>query len=124
MFKKFAGGGNPLLRNSLQNESASTLSVAQEGTMTTQGAINKTLILFGILLITAIYNYLSLIHIYTPIIVFINKLDREGKDAVDLLDEVEKKLGLHVTPLSWPIGMGQQFKGVYNICLLYTSRCV
>ena len=57
MFKKFAGGGNPLLRNSLQNESASTLSVAQEGTMTTQGAINKTLILFGILLITAIYNY-------------------------------------------------------------------
>jgi peptide chain release factor 3 len=51
----------------------------------------------------------------TPIIVFINKLDREGKDAVDLLDEVEKKLGLHVTPLSWPIGMGQQFKGVYNI---------
>ena len=57
MFKKFAGGGNPLLRNSLQNESASTLSVAQEGTMTAQGAINKTLILFGILLITAIYNY-------------------------------------------------------------------
>jgi len=52
---------------------------------------------------------------HTPIIVFINKLDREGKDAVDLLDEVEKKLGLHVTPLSWPIGMGQQFKGVYNI---------
>ena len=51
----------------------------------------------------------------TPIIVFINKLDREGKDAVDLLDEIEKKLGLHVTPLSWPIGMGQQFKGVYNI---------
>ncbi len=52
---------------------------------------------------------------HTPIIVFINKLDREGKDAVDLLDEIEKKLGLHVTPLSWPIGMGQQFKGVYNI---------
>ena len=57
MFKKFAGGGNPLLRNSLQNESASTLSVAQEGTMTAQGAINKTLILFGILLITAVYNF-------------------------------------------------------------------
>lgn len=51
----------------------------------------------------------------TPIIVFINKLDREGRDAVDLLDEIEQKLGLHVTPLSWPIGMGQQFKGVYNI---------
>lgn len=51
----------------------------------------------------------------TPIIVFINKLDREGRDAVDLLDEIEKKLSLHVTPLSWPIGMGQMFKGVYNI---------
>ena len=44
-----------------------------------------------------------------PIIVFINKLDREGKDAFDLLDEVEKKLGLTVTPLSFPIGMGHKF---------------
>lgn len=51
----------------------------------------------------------------TPIIVFINKLDREGQDAFDLLDEVEKKLGLHVRPLSWPIGMGQRFQGVYNM---------
>ncbi|MCB9279611.1 MAG: peptide chain release factor 3 [Lewinellaceae bacterium] len=51
----------------------------------------------------------------TPIIVFINKLDREGKDAFDLLDEVELKLGLTVRPLSWPIGMGQTFKGVYNL---------
>jgi peptide chain release factor 3 len=51
----------------------------------------------------------------TPIIVFINKLDREGLDAFDLLDEIEKKLGLHVIPLSWPIGMGQRFQGVYNI---------
>ncbi len=50
----------------------------------------------------------------TPIIVFINKLDREGLDGFDLLDEVEQKLGLTVTPLSWPIGMGQRFKGVYN----------
>lgn len=50
-----------------------------------------------------------------PIIVFINKLDREGKDAFDLLDEIEKKLGLHVTPLSFPIGMGYDFKGIYNI---------
>jgi len=50
-----------------------------------------------------------------PIIVFINKLDREGKDAFDLLDEVEQKLGLHVTPLSFPIGMGYDFKGIYNI---------
>jgi peptide chain release factor 3 len=51
----------------------------------------------------------------TPIIVFINKLDREGKDAFDLLDEVETKLNLKVTPLSWPIGMGQDFKGVYSL---------
>ena len=50
-----------------------------------------------------------------PIIVFINKLDREGKDAFDLLDEVEQKLGLKVTPLSFPIGMGYDFKGIYNI---------
>lgn len=50
-----------------------------------------------------------------PIIVFINKLDREGKDAFDLLDELEQKLGLIVTPLSFPIGMGYDFKGIYNI---------
>jgi peptide chain release factor 3 len=50
-----------------------------------------------------------------PMIVFINKLDREGKDAFDLMDEVEQKLGLHVTPLSFPIGMGYDFQGIYNI---------
>lgn len=50
-----------------------------------------------------------------PMIVFINKLDREGKDAFDLLDEVEKKLNLKVTPLSFPIGMGYDFQGIYNI---------
>ena len=50
-----------------------------------------------------------------PMIVFINKLDREGKDAFDLMDEVEQKLGLRVTPLSFPIGMGYDFKGIYNI---------
>ncbi len=50
-----------------------------------------------------------------PMIVFINKMDREGKDAFDLLDEVEQKLGLNVTPLSFPIGMGYDFKGIYNI---------
>ena len=51
----------------------------------------------------------------TPMIVFINKLDREGKDAFDLLDEVEQELGLKVKPMSWPIGMGQRFQGVYNM---------
>ncbi|GGZ81443.1 peptide chain release factor 3 [Algibacter mikhailovii] len=50
-----------------------------------------------------------------PMIVFINKMDREGKDAFELLDEIEQKLGLTVTPLSFPIGMGYDFKGIYNI---------
>jgi len=50
-----------------------------------------------------------------PMIVFINKLDREGKDAFELLDEIEQKLNLTVTPLSFPIGMGYDFKGIYNI---------
>ena len=50
-----------------------------------------------------------------PTIVFINKLDREGKDAFDLLDEIEQKLNLKVTPLSIPIGMGYDFRGIYNI---------
>lgn len=51
----------------------------------------------------------------TPVIVFINKLDREGKDAFELLDEIEQKLHLNVRPLSWPVGMGKNFKGVYSL---------
>ncbi len=51
----------------------------------------------------------------TPVIVFVNKMDRDGKDPFDLLDELEKKLKINVQPLSWPIGMGTFFKGVYNI---------
>ncbi len=51
----------------------------------------------------------------TPIIVFVNKMDREGKDGFELLDEIEEKLKLTTCPLSWPIGMGQNFKGVYNL---------
>lgn len=50
-----------------------------------------------------------------PMIVFINKLDREGKDAFELLDEIEQKLHLKVAPLSFPIGMGYDFKGIYNM---------
>ena len=50
-----------------------------------------------------------------PMIVFINKMDREGKDAFELLDEIEQKLNLTITPLSYPIGMGYDFKGIYNI---------
>ena len=51
----------------------------------------------------------------TPVIVFVNKMDREGKDPFDLLDEIEAELQIHVCPLSWPIEMGQRFKGVYNL---------
>ncbi len=51
----------------------------------------------------------------TPVIIFINKLDREGRDPFELLDELEEELQLHVRPLSWPIGQGQRFRGVYNI---------
>lgn len=63
----------------------------------------------------------------TPVIVFINKLDREGRDPYDLLDEIEEKLNIKVKPLSWPIGMGKAFKGVYslynkNLLLFQPSR--
>ncbi len=51
----------------------------------------------------------------TPVIVFINKMDREGKDPFDLLEEVEKELHISTRPLSWPIGMGDRFKGVYQL---------
>src|ERR1700741_1104295 len=51
----------------------------------------------------------------TPVIVFVNKMDREGRDAFDLMDELEKELKIKVRPLSWPIGIGKSFKGVYNV---------
>ena len=61
----------------------------------------------------------------TPVIVFINKLDREGRDPFGLLDELERELGIHTRPLTWPIGMGARFQGVYSLfdkqLLLFTS---
>lgn len=51
----------------------------------------------------------------TPVIIFINKLDREGQDPFDLLDELEEKLLIKVRPLSWPINMGSRFEGVYKL---------
>jgi peptide chain release factor 3 len=51
----------------------------------------------------------------TPVIVFVNKMDRPAQDPFDLMDEVEKQLEIKVRPLSWPINNGQFFKGVYNI---------
>ena len=50
-----------------------------------------------------------------PIITFVNKLDREARDPFDLLDEVERKLALDVVPASWPIGMGRDFLGTYDL---------
>lgn len=51
----------------------------------------------------------------TPVIIFVNKLDREGRDPFDILDELESELKIAVRPLSWPINIGAKFKGVYNI---------
>jgi peptide chain release factor 3 len=51
----------------------------------------------------------------TPVIVFINKMDRDGRNAFDLLEELENKLNIQTQPLTWPINMGRDFKGVYNI---------
>lgn len=54
----------------------------------------------------------------TPILTFINKMDREGKDPIELLDEVESVLKIDCAPITWPIGMGKSFKGIYH---LYTD---
>ncbi len=51
----------------------------------------------------------------TPIMTFINKLDREGREPIDLLDEIESVLGIHCAPITWPIGMGRSLKGVYHL---------
>lgn len=51
----------------------------------------------------------------TPVIMFVNKLDREGRSPFELLDELEDKLQIGVRPMTWPIGMGQAFRGVYNL---------
>jgi peptide chain release factor 3 len=51
----------------------------------------------------------------TPVIVFINKMDRDGKNRFDLLEEIEKELHISLHPLTWPINSGKEFKGVYNL---------
>lgn len=51
----------------------------------------------------------------TPIITYINKLDREGREPISVLDEVEQVLNIRCAPVTWPIGMGKQFKGVFNL---------
>src|SRR5690349_2413612 len=51
----------------------------------------------------------------TPIMTFINKLDRESRDPMELLDEVERVLGIRCAPVTWPIGSGRRFKGVYHL---------
>lgn len=52
---------------------------------------------------------------HTPVMIFVNKMDREGKDPFDILDELEEELQILVRPLSWPIDMGNRFRGVYNL---------
>jgi peptide chain release factor 3 len=52
---------------------------------------------------------------HTPVMIFINKMDREGINPFDILDELEKELKIAVCPYTWPIGNGKQFKGVYNL---------
>ncbi len=51
----------------------------------------------------------------TPILTFINKLDREGREPIELLDEIEKVLNIQCAPITWPIGMGKRFKGVFHL---------
>lgn len=51
----------------------------------------------------------------TPIMTFINKLDREGKEPIELLDEIESVLKIQCAPVTWPIGMGKRFKGIYHL---------
>lgn len=51
----------------------------------------------------------------TPVIVFVNKLDRDGKYPFDLVEEIEQELDLSLHPMTWPINMGQEFKGVYDL---------
>jgi peptide chain release factor 3 len=51
----------------------------------------------------------------TPIMTFINKLDREGRPPIELLDEIEKVLGIRTAPVTWPIGMGRALKGIYHL---------
>jgi peptide chain release factor 3 len=52
---------------------------------------------------------------HTPIATFMNKLDREGKNPIELLDETERELGIGVRPVTWPIGQGRSFKGVWSL---------
>ncbi|HTG82498.1 MAG TPA: peptide chain release factor 3, partial [Geobacteraceae bacterium] len=56
---------------------------------------------------------------HTPIMTFINKLDREGREPLDLLDDIEAHLGIQCAPMTWPIGMGKRFRGTYH---LYTKE--
>ncbi|MGH8150566.1 MAG: peptide chain release factor 3 [Steroidobacteraceae bacterium] len=51
----------------------------------------------------------------TPIMTFINKLDRDGRPPIELLDEIERVLGIRTTPVTWPIGMGRELRGIYHL---------
>ena len=51
----------------------------------------------------------------TPIFTFVNKLDRDIRDPIEILDEIENVLNIHCAPINWPLGMGKEFKGAYNL---------
>ena len=51
----------------------------------------------------------------TPVLTFVNKFDREGKEPIELLDEIERELAMHICPVTWPVGQGRSFKGVYHL---------
>ena len=58
---------------------------------------------------------------HIPIFTFINKMDCEAKDTFDLLDDIEKVLGIETCPINWPIGCGKEFKGVYERASVYDT---
>src|SRR5690606_31096092 len=62
----------------------------------------------------------------TPIVSFINKLDRDGRPPIELLDEIERVLAIECAPVTWPIGMGREFRGIYHLgndcAYLYMGR--
>ena len=72
----------------------------------------------------AIYSYCATCH--TPIISFVNKLDRDGREPIELLDDIESVLNIVCTPMTWPIGMGREFRGIYHLAedcaYLYQNR--
>ena len=58
----------------------------------------------------------------TPILTFVNKLDRESRDPIELLDEIESVLNIRCAPINWPLDSGKAFRGVYDLSLIHISE--